>query len=625
VWPGDGGYVYIPTSSGHEDAGGELDVYQAGVTGSGDPSLAQVAHSSDAFGFGSGSPVITSNGTQSGTALVWIIWSANRNGDGGQLRAYDPVPVNGAPVLRWSASIGSATNYSTPGVGAGKLYVGTRDGHVIAFGSPVTSPLGGSGLTFPRTTVGSSNQATLTITANKDNVNITNIVSSDPSQFSLSDPSPVTLNTGQQLSVPITFKPSHTGLIAGHVTATTSNDGDVSFSLSGTGQDSGPKLQASTPVLSLGGTFVGGHLTSSVVFSNVGSQTLTIQGVDPPSAPFSTSDAPAANTTLAPGNSLTVDISFDPTSAGTYTPDVYEIVLHSTGGDVSVGLSASAGAPGNLQFSSQAIDFGSTALGSTATQSFTITNTGGTTVTIEKSKPPFGGAFAPSTSLPEGMTIPAGQSVSETVTFAPNSAGPATGVWQITGNDETGLHPVQFTGRGATPSATGPSTGPGAGSTGPGSSSTPGTTKTPRAPKLNGSLASSRTLSGLYINYTAMKAGVSRFVLERLAVGRRGTHGCVAATARNRSHATCTLWLVVASFTHRDRVGANKLRLEAYVSPRKLVAGRYRLKSTLLDSAGVRHTFYAYPRIVLPPPPVHARRAVWASLDGLLARLASLL
>ena len=29
-------------------------------------------------------------------------------------------------------------NYSTPGVGAGRLYVGTRDGKVLGFGSPVT-------------------------------------------------------------------------------------------------------------------------------------------------------------------------------------------------------------------------------------------------------------------------------------------------------------------------------------------------------------------------------------------------------------------------------------------------------------------------------------------------------
>src|SRR6185437_3303857 len=215
---------------------------------------------------GSGSPVITSDGTTSGSALVWIIWAANRMGNGGQLRAYDPIPVNGQPNLRWSASIGNATNYSTPGVGAGRLYVGTRDpsngpnGHVIAFGSPVVSPLGGAGLSFPRTTEGSSSAPqTLTITANRDGITLNSLTSSDPTEFSLGTPShslPVTLNTGDQITVPVTFSPSpgHTGVIGGHVTAST-NASNVSFSLQGTGQDNGPSLAASTPVLSLGGTF----------------------------------------------------------------------------------------------------------------------------------------------------------------------------------------------------------------------------------------------------------------------------------------------------------------------------------------------------------------------------------
>ena len=38
VWPGEGGWIYIPTSSGME-GGGSLDVYKYGVTGAGQPSL----------------------------------------------------------------------------------------------------------------------------------------------------------------------------------------------------------------------------------------------------------------------------------------------------------------------------------------------------------------------------------------------------------------------------------------------------------------------------------------------------------------------------------------------------------------------------------------------------------
>ena len=72
-------------------------------TGQGQPTLSLQATSSDSFGFGSGAPVITSEGTTSGSALVWSEWMPNGTGTGAQLRAYDPVPVSGKPVLRWSA------------------------------------------------------------------------------------------------------------------------------------------------------------------------------------------------------------------------------------------------------------------------------------------------------------------------------------------------------------------------------------------------------------------------------------------------------------------------------------------------------------------------------------------
>ena len=53
-------------------AAGCLDVYKYGLSGTGTPSLSLVASSPDVFGWGSGPPVITSDGTTSGSALVWI-------------------------------------------------------------------------------------------------------------------------------------------------------------------------------------------------------------------------------------------------------------------------------------------------------------------------------------------------------------------------------------------------------------------------------------------------------------------------------------------------------------------------------------------------------------------------
>jgi hypothetical protein len=145
---------------------------------------------------------------------------------------------------------------------------------------------------------------------------------------------------------------------------------------------------------------------------------------------------------------------------------------------------------------------------------------------------------------------------------------------------------------------------------------------TPSAPKLPAT-ATSATLAKAYITYQASTAAVSHFVLQRATVGRRGPHGCVAVTARNRSQPRCTLYVVVARFAHADHVGANRLRLGAYVPLRKLGPGSYRLLSVMLDSAGRKHTLYTPLRIVAP---VSLRRAsILVPIETVLLRFASLL
>jgi len=452
VWPGNGGWVYIPTASGGTTAAGSsgnLRVYRYGLSGTGQPTLSLQATSTDAFGFSSSAPVVTSDGTTSGSALVWVIWTPGGSGTGAQLRAYDPVPVNGAPVLRWSAPIGQSSKFNPPGVGAGRVYVGTRDGHVLGFGSPVTPPLTGSATAFPTTTIGSTSAKTVTLTAT-DAITLSSLRSSN-SQFSLGTPSkplPATLAAGQTISVPVTFAPTQTGPIGGTLTATTSTGKTADFGLSGSGQAASAQLSVSPPLVSFGGTTVGGHLSGSATFTNVGGAPLTINAVHLPSAPFGASGLPAVGSTIAPGASVTVTVTFDPTTEGTFQSAVG---LDTTGGNDEVGLSGSAGSAGVLAIRSETNDYGTLVVGQRATKSFTVSNTGGVPVTITKSKPPTGGAFAAATTLAEGTVIQPGQTLTESVAFAPNAVGSLSGAWAINGDDSTGLHTVQFTGAGSVP------------------------------------------------------------------------------------------------------------------------------------------------------------------------------
>jgi hypothetical protein len=223
VWGGDGGYVYTITDGDPADPvhkSGPLTALKYSVTSQGQPSLTSAGTSSQTFGFSSGSPVITSTGTTSGSALVWMISADGGSGTNGQLRAFDPVPVNGVLNQRWSAPIGTASKFSVPATDGGRVFVGTRDGQVLAFGRPDTASLIGNPVDFGSVGVGQTGHATATVTAVRD-VTVTNVTATAP--FGATKPSnlPVTLHTGDTLSVPVSFSPTSTGPASGTLSFTT--------------------------------------------------------------------------------------------------------------------------------------------------------------------------------------------------------------------------------------------------------------------------------------------------------------------------------------------------------------------------------------------------------------------
>ena len=59
-------------------------------------------------------------------------------------------------------------------------------------------------------------------------------------------------------------------------------------------------------------------------------------------------------------------------------------------------------------------------------------------------------------------------------------------------------------------------------------------------------------------------------------------------------------WVTVATFSHHDSVGANRVRLTSVVAARRLTPGTYRLQSVLWDARGARYAFTATLRITLP-------------------------
>ncbi|MBW8807222.1 MAG: choice-of-anchor D domain-containing protein, partial [Catenulisporales bacterium] len=392
-WGGDGGYVYVVGNQG------PLRALKYGVRNGGTPALTLTGQSQDTFGYTSGSPLVTSDGADESSALVWMTSASNASGADGTLRAYSPTPDgNGHLQLLWSAPIGTATKFSTPTAERGKVYVGTRDGVLYGFGSPARTALTAASLDFGQVGLGGSSSADMKLTATQD-VSITGLKASgafsvDPSAVPTPE-QPTALATDATLDVPISFAPTATGGINGTLTANLSDGQKLVFALHGVGTR--PGLGAAPAALDFGEVPTGSTSTLNLQITNTGTAPETIDSVDSPGGAFSTSGLPSAGTVVPAGGSFVLSVTYTPTGDQV---DSDALVVSSSGGGathtLSVPVSATAiTGQGHLEFSPSSLDFGQVPIGSSKSLSFTITNTGNIPVTVTKAKAPTGDFNSP--------------------------------------------------------------------------------------------------------------------------------------------------------------------------------------------------------------------------------------
>jgi outer membrane protein assembly factor BamB len=164
---------------------------------------------------------------------VWIVHADNGSGVGATLQAYQAVPQGGVLPMLWSAPLGNpgtGAKFNPPAVDNGRVYVGTRDGTVVGFGARPGAPaLHANLVNFAPTSLGASSIATATFTATATitvtGLSVQNATQAQTPVFAkgTSTPAtPVTLNAGQQLTVPMTFTPAALGLQSGTLIANTS-------------------------------------------------------------------------------------------------------------------------------------------------------------------------------------------------------------------------------------------------------------------------------------------------------------------------------------------------------------------------------------------------------------------
>ncbi|HVW27422.1 MAG TPA: choice-of-anchor D domain-containing protein [Polyangiaceae bacterium] len=437
VWSGNGGMAYVVPSNG------PLQSFQYGNGADGLPAFTFTGSSTEPLAYSSGSPVITSNGTRADTALVWLTYTTGGYGSG-SLRAYDALPdASGHLTLRFDDAYGGQSKFSRPAVGAGCVYVGTADGYVLGYGSPSKGPLLARAVDFGAVIAGSPTEKSVLVHA-RSATTVRTISSTDGvfTVVSTTPKLPAKLNAGDALTISTSFSPKAAEPYVASLSVGT-DAGAASISLHGIGQSRGPSLSVAASGLSFGGLPIGGSRSTNLLLTNSGSQPLTFSEIDVPHPPFSIAGAPAAGSTLAPGQSVTLTVTFAPTDMGTFGDGV---AVFSNGGSAMVMLSGTSSNSGQLDIEPVSIDFGELATGQTSTSSFTVHNIGNTDVTITKSKTPSHGTFTATSSLDEGTLVPAGATVVETVSFAPTAEGTFADEWILDASDGGGARAVAFTG-----------------------------------------------------------------------------------------------------------------------------------------------------------------------------------
>jgi hypothetical protein len=267
------------------------------------------------------------------------------------------------------------------------------------------------------------------------------------SGFSISGPSlPVMLGWGQTATFSVTFTPQSSGAVTGSVTILSNGSGaGLTIPLTGTGGGTAGSLSVGTPTLNFGSVQVGSSQTLSETLTNSGGSPVTISQATATGA-YGVSGL-GLPMTLAAGQSSSFSVKFTPTTGGSAGGNL-SIASNASNPNLSVPLSGSGVPPGALTATVPSLSFGSVQVGSSQTLSETLTNSGGSPVTISQATAT--GAYGVS-GLGLPMTLAAGQSTSFSVKFAPTTGGSASSTLSITSNASNPSLSVPLSGSGVPP------------------------------------------------------------------------------------------------------------------------------------------------------------------------------
>jgi centrosomal CEP192-like protein/ASPM-SPD-2-Hydin domain-containing protein len=326
-------------------------------------------------------------GTDSGNVSIAFITQSNGKGH------YSPINsgVVNVPVSGTGLSLGQLASTPTS-MSFGTILVGSSQ----AFSETITN----------------SGAASVTISG----------ANTTGSGFSASGLSlPFTLGVGQSVNLSVTFSPLSSGSVNGNLAiSSNASNSTLNVPLSGTGATPG-QLAANPASLSFGSVATGSSSTLPETLTNVGSSALTISQISSSVSGFSFSGINPP-VTLAGNQSVTFNVIFAPQVGGSVSG---KLVASSNGSNptLSVPLSGSGTAAGQLAVTPSTVNFGNVVVGTTQSQAAALTASNGpvtvTSATVSQSEFSLTGMALP-------VTIPAGYSLSFSVVFSPQTSGTAS-------------------------------------------------------------------------------------------------------------------------------------------------------------------------------------------------------
>jgi Abnormal spindle-like microcephaly-assoc'd, ASPM-SPD-2-Hydin/Protein of unknown function (DUF1573) len=335
-------------------------------------------------------------------------------------------------------------NPTTTGTALGSVTITSNDptnptSTVSLTGTGTTTPAGqltasSTSLSFSSVSVGSNATKSITLT-NSGTVPVqVNSITWTGAGFSVSGvTAPFVLSASQIATLNVKFAPTAAGTDTGSISVVSNATGSpLAISLNGTATTApSGQLTVSPSTVNFGSVVDGSNSSKTITLTNTGNAALQITNVGATGTGFSESGVNAP-VTLNPSQSVTLTTKFAPSSAGSAVGTI--TIADSAGSPVTVTLSGTGTtAPtGQLTASSTNVSFGSVATGGNASQNITLTNSGTAALQITSISSSGTGFSASGISTP--MTLNPSQTATLAATFAPASAGSASGTITVANN-----------------------------------------------------------------------------------------------------------------------------------------------------------------------------------------------